>query len=760
MNSVTQTGMDSPVDVLSSAADGALYRDQNEIREVFRKIIRRKRIVFATMFVLTFLALVAQLVMAPLFTATSVVMIDPRQSKVGSIESVLADAANDTEAVLSQVEILTSRSLIGKVVDKLNLVNDPEFNTDLKPPSFLSKLNPIKWIPQSFVDSIFGADPVLTPEQAQEVIRNRVIDLLLKKKLKVKEKTRTRIIEIAATSESSNRALELANSIADIYLVDQLEAKFEATQRVTNWLNDRLAELRKKSDESDRAVAAYRTAHGLLESYKASATMLGGKGVTLLQQQTADLTTQLTLARADRAAAEAKLRQVKEAESRPGGEESVADVLDSQLIQHLKEEESAEERAIAELSAQIGDRHPKMIAARAQLDDIKSKIKSEIRKVILSLENATNIARAREGAVQSQIEDIKRQLTTANSAEVELRSLEEDADANRTLMQSFLADFKSTSSAAAGNIQTPDARIIARADRPIKPSFPKIPLFTMIALFLSGVIGVALAFAAEHLDRGFRSGVQFEQETNIPVLAMVPAVEEDKGRPADYLIDRPMSSYAEAVRSVYTNLLLTQGNEPLKTIVISSCQPGEGKSTMAISLTRMIASSGHRVVLIEADLRRPSIHKQLGVERNIGLAEVLIGSSTFEDAMYQDPKSSAAILLAGKETINPSKLLSSHQMTDLVKKLTQEYEIVVIDSAPVLAVSDGLLLSNRADGTIYCCRWASTTRETAALGLKVLQEAGARIVGAAITVVDQTKSRTYGYADTSYYYYAKRYYSE
>jgi capsular exopolysaccharide synthesis family protein len=181
---------------------------------------------------------------------------------------------------------------------------------------------------------------------------------------------------------------------------------------------------------------------------------------------------------------------------------------------------------------------------------------------------------------------------------------------------------------------------------------------------------------------------------------------------------------------------------------------------MAMSLTRMIASSGHKVILIEADLRRPSQHKQLGIERNIGLAEVLIGSATLEDAIYQDPKTSAAILLAGKETINPSKLLSSHQMTDLVKRLAQEYDIVIIDSAPVLAVSDGLLLSNRADGTIYCCRWASTTRETAALGLKVLQEAGARIVGASITVVDQSKSRSYGYADTSYYYYAKRYYSE
>ena len=760
MNNVTQAGMDSPVDALSSPGDGGLYRDQNEIREVWRKIIRRKRIVLATMFFLTALAIVAMLAAAPLYTTASIVMIDPRQSKVANLDAVLADAANDTEAVLSQVEILTSHNLIGKVVDKLDLVNDPEFNTDLKPPSFLSKVNPFKMIPKSFVDAIFGADPILTPEQERDRVRNRVIDMVAKTKLKVKEKTRTRIIEISATSQSRNRALELANTTADLYLVDQLDAKFEATQRVTNWLNERLADLRKKVDQSDRAVATYRASHGLLESYRASANVAGGKGVTLLQQQTADLTTQLTIARTDRVAAEAKLKQVKDAESRPSGDDAVAEVLDSLLIQHLREEESAEERAIAELSSQIGDRHPRMIAARAQLEDTHAKIHSEVRKVILSFENSANVARAREGAIMSQIEDIKKQLNTANTDEVELHTLEMDAQSNRTLMESFLGEFKQTSSAASGNIQTPDARIISRADLPVRPSFPKIPLFTTIALILSGLVGIALAFIAEHLDRGFRSGVQFEQETGMPVLAMVPAVDESKGRPADYMFERPMSSYSEAIRSIYTNLLLTQGSEPLKTIVISSCQPGEGKSTLAMSLTRMIASSGHKVILIEADLRRPSQHKQLGIERSIGLAEVLIGSASFEEAVYQDPKSSAEILLAGRETINPSKLLSSHQMTDLMKRLAQEYEIIIVDSAPVLAVSDGLLLSNRADGTIYCCRWASTTRETAALGLKVLQEAGARLVGAAITVVDQNKSRSYGYADTSYYYYAKRYYSE
>jgi len=736
------------------------YTDQNELREAFRKLWRRKRIVFVTMIVLTTLALVAMIVIAPRYTAVSAVLIDPRQPQVANVQAILGVGMNDTEAVLSEVEVLGSRQLIGKVVDKMHLVNDPEFNEELKPPTFLYYLNPLNLIPASVLNAVFGNDGEPTPEQMRERIRNRVIDLILKKKLKVEEKTRTRVIEISFKSESRAIAQEAANNIADLYLVDQLEAKFEATERVTSWLNERLAELRKKVDAADRAVAEYRGRTGLVQSYRASTGVMGGKGVTLLEQQSADLSTQLTMARADRGAAESKLRQVREAITKPGGEEGVAEVLDSQLIQQLTVQESELGRNIAELGAQYGERHPKMIAARAQLDDIHAKIQIEIKKIILGLENAANIARARENAIVSQLDDLKRQLVSSNGAEVQLQALEMEADSNRTLMQSFLDQFKQASAQESGNIQTPDARIISRADLPEKPSFPKIPLFTAAAAVLSGLIGIVLAFVAEHLDRGFRSGVQFEQETSIPVLAMIPQVEEDKGRPADYMIERPMSSYAEAVRSVYTNLLLTQGSDPLKTIVVSSCQPGEGKSTMAVSLARMIATSGHKVILIEADLRRPSVHNQLGIERGVGLAEVLIGSMTIEDAMFQDPKSSAHVLLAGKETLNPSKLMASHQMDELLAKLRVEYDAVIIDTAPVLAVSDGLLLANKADGTIYCCRWATTSRETSSLGLKVLREANARIVGAAVTAVDTKKSRTYGYADTSYYYYAKKYYSE
>ena len=746
-------------DAVEAVAPVRQYLDQNELREAFRKLWRRRNMVFSTMVILMTLTLIFVLQATPRYTGSVSVMVDPRSQKVIDVQSVLEGASKDTEAVYSEAEVLTSRQLIGQLVDKVGLQYTAEFNDTLKPPTLLSQINPIHWLPDEWVAVFKGQGNDFTPEQLKILDRNKVIDHVLLR-LKVAPKPRTRVVILSFQSESRDLAMRVPNTLAELYLTSQLDAKFEATQRVTNWLNERLTELRRKVDESDRAVETYRASNGLLNSYRAGGGMMAGKGVTLIEQQTADLTSQLTVARTDRVAAESKLKQIKEIVARPQGEESVAEVLDSPLIQHLREQEAEIERGIANLSQQYGERHPKLIAAHAQLDDTRSKIHSEVRKIILALENAANVARAREGAISSQLDDLKRQVVTSNSAEIKLRDLQMEADSNRAIMETFLARFKETSAQESGSLQTPDARIISRADLPEKASYPKIPTFMAVALVLSGLIGVVLAFIVEHLDRGFRSGVQFEHDTGTPVLAMIPQVAEAKGRASDYLMERPMSSYAEAIRSVYTSLLLTQGREQMKTIVISSCQPSEGKSTLAVSLTRMIASAGHRIILIEADLRRPSIHNQLGIERGPGLAEVLVGSAKLEDVLYRDTKTSADILLAGKETLNPSKLLASHQMEELMAQLAQRYEMVIIDTAPVLAVSDGLLLANRADGTIYSCRWATTSRETAALGLKELREADARVVGAVISMVNVKKSRTYGYADTSYYYYAKKYYSE
>ena len=262
----------------------------------------------------------------------------------------------------------------------------------------------------------------------------------------------------------------------------------------------------------------------------------------------------------------------------PQGQAAISEVADAPLLQHLREQESEAQRNIADLSAQFGERHPKLIAARAHLDDVQARIREEAKQHLTSLENAVNVDRAREAVVAGQIEELKKKSAAWNNSEVQLRALEMEAQANRTLMETFLSQFKQTSAQEKGGIQTADARIISRASIPGGPSSPHKSSFMALVVVVSGLIGVALALLAEYLDRGFRSGVQFEHHTGVPILAMISQVPKDKGMPADYLVDRPVSAYSEAIRSIYASILLSGTDEPLRTIVIASSSPRKARA--------------------------------------------------------------------------------------------------------------------------------------------------------------------------------------
>jgi capsular exopolysaccharide synthesis family protein len=745
---VTPERPDPPIQESARLSPLPIYLDQNELREAVRKIWRRRVLILATMAFVTALGAVRLYQIPPRYVASTMLIIDPRPNSVMSVEAMLAGGSRDAEAVYTEATVLTSRQLIDRLVGKLKLEADPEFNGALQPASLWQVINPLNLIPDDWRAALKGAPVDASPERQREALRDGLIDAVVGH-LEITPKPRTRILTVTFSSTSPETAALVANTLADLYLVNQLEAKFEATQRVANWLDQQLNDLRKKVDVSDRAV----------QEYRAHAGLLGGKGAAPVEQQVSELTTQLTVARTERAATEAKLRSFSEALA-GRGQQSLAAMMDSPMIQHLREQESEVQRSIADLSAQYGERHPKLIAARGHLEDIEARIREEAKKQLMALDNSANVARTREAVVAGQIEDLKKKVASWNASEVQLRALEMESAANRTLMETFLSQFKQTSAQEKGGIQTPDARIISRASVPGAPSSPNKTSFMGTVIIVSGLAGIALALIAEYLDRGFRSGVQFEQHTGTPALAMIPAVPKDKGLPADYLMDHPISAYAEAIRSVYASILLSGTSEPLRTIVIASAKPKEGKSTLALSLVRLIASTGHKAVLVEADLRHPSIHTQLGIDRRAGLAEVLIGSASLNDVLFRDEKSSADILLAGAELPNPSKLIASKQMTELLTKLAEQYERIIIDTAPVLAVSDGWLLTNQADGTIFTCLWAATTRETADLGLKELREANARVIGAVLSAVDTRKIRSYGYADTAFHYSSRKYYSD
>ncbi|PCJ59157.1 MAG: hypothetical protein COA65_06910 [Rhodospirillaceae bacterium] len=669
-------------------------------------------------------------------------MIDSQRSRVVDVEGFMSGLGMDSETVQNEIQVIASRSLAHKVVDKLGLMRDAEFNSSLREPGLL----------QTWMTSILGtSDDGLDEEARFERERIGVVDALLDH-LDVTREKRSRVLNIKFTTRTAKKAAKIVNVYADLYLFEQLEAKFEATRRGTAWLNERVADLRKTVEASEHVVEIFRKKTGLIR----------GTNTTVISQQISEINTQLILSRAQRAEAEARLQQVEVLVSLPGGVESAAEVLSSPLIQKLREQEAEVQRRAAELASEYGVRHPRMINVRAETQDLRAKIAGEVNKIVEGLRNEVGVSLAREKAISRNLKKLKIEASNTNSAEVRLRVLEREANANRALFDTFLSRLKET--AGQEGIQKPDARIISRADIPIVPSFPKIKLIFIIALASSIFMGIGVAFVMERLDTGFRSSEQVESMTEVATLGLMPMLSGrnlSEGGPEDYVLERPSSSFAEALRTIHTGFLLSDVDNPPKTILVTSSLPGEGKSTIVTSLARMLARSGQKILVIDADLRRPRLHKALRFPIQPGLVEVLSGAVDADGAIRLDKKSGLHVLTAGKGAPNPPELLGSEHFRTLIGSLKERYDLVLIDSPPVLVVSDARVMANVADKTIFVIRWVNTRREVASMGIRQLTSGGAKLAGAVLSMVNVRKHARYGYGDSGYYYGASRkYYSD
>jgi capsular exopolysaccharide synthesis family protein len=429
------------------------------------------------------------------------------------------------------------------------------------------------------------------------------------------------------------------------------------------------------------------------------------------------------------------------------------EVLNSPLIGKLREQETEIIRREADLSARYGDRHPSIINVRAELRDVRRQISQEINKIVGTLAQEVEISRARESSLQTNFLNLRDQASKTNNAEVKLRELEREAQANRTLYESFLARFKET--AEQQDMQQPDARIIARADVPVDPSFPNKKLFVMLALFGSALVGVFIAIVVERLDNGFRSTEQVEQLTGLSGLGMVPAVggrERLGSSPEDYLLRKPTSSFAESIRSVRTAILYSHVDKPPRAILVTSAVPEEGKSLLSLSLARSSAKAGQKVLLIDADLRRPKLTKLLNGRNDATLAELFAGQKTAEEVLNVDQESGLHFICGRAGMPNPQDMLASQHMRDFVRSVSQHYDLVIVDSPPVFAASDSLVLSRIVDATVFVVRWETTPRQVVIGALKQLQSVGGTIAGIVLSRVNVKKHARFGYGDQGYYY--------
>jgi polysaccharide biosynthesis transport protein len=731
------------------------------LRELWRALTRRKFVLLVTMLVITGGAFGYVSRQTPLYTAEALIHVQNRDAQVVQIEGVVEEMIADPATIESEIQLLTSRAFLRRVAEDLGLVNDPEFNPALREgasePSLLEMVNPFRYIPEEWWTSLGAWQQNELDDEAAKVdpaaaTLNGVVGKLINR-VEVVQVGRSYVISLSFLSEDAAKAAEIANKMAEEYLVTQVEAKYAAAERATDWLSKRIEELRGEVLEAEAKIVEYRTQNNLVD------TSNNNNPITL---QFFQLNSQLALAQAQRAEAEARLSQARSLVNSQGGVKSAALVLSSPLMASLRDQETQLIRRLSEMSTVYGEKHPQMVNTRAEIQSVRSKMEDEVQRIVQDLGNEVAVARAREQELTNNMARLQGDAAREDLAGVELSDLTREAETNRTLFQTFLTRFREI--VEQQGLQEADAKILSAADRPTAPSHPKTALFTLIAFVASLVLGVLLVFVIERWDSdyGFRSADEIQAALGTRALALVPDLSrrETQGIPAeDYILQKPNSAFAEALQRIRTSLFLSDGEHPPKTILVTSSVPLEGKSTIAAALARQSARSGLKVILIDADLRRPRLHEVIGLANQNGLSEVLTGRANPEAAIKRDEKSGLDFLPAGVGVVSPPDLFRSSTMKILLEEMAAYYDLVIIDTPPVTAVSDSFTLSGIVDKSVYVIRWEQTPRNVALAGIRQMVEAGADIAGIVLARVDVKKHARYGYADSGYYqgYYRKYY---
>lgn len=731
------------------AFSGSTAEPTFDFVELLSVLRRRKNVICACVALITVIGAAMIFQITPRYTAEASVLLDARKIDVVDVQAVLSNLPPDLAVVRGEIEVMKSPQIAAKVVNTLNLTSVPEFNSKLQQPSLFSPILQAEHWLFGLVRPALGIEQNIAPAipEDPQVALERSATYALLGHVNVTNDGRSYVLKVAVDSENPQLAANIANAYANAYLDAQLEAKFDAVKRANDWLNAHLTDLQAQVEASEGAVELYRAQHGL--------TQTDTNGDTLTSQQLGELNSQLILASADTAQKQANLSQIQD-KLRSGGITGAEQVLSDPIIQSLRQQEADLIQQEAQLAAKYKPEHPAMINIKAQINDAEQKIRDEVNKAVQAMAGDVVAARAKEQSLRDSLQALQKTSATQDQAAIQLHELQRQADSVKTLYDDFLNRFKQTS--AQEDIQQPDARLIVDARPPSTPSYPRTGLLISLVFLGSILTGLIAALGMERLDNGFRTGEQVERLAGIAPLGLVPDIRSNE-KPTDAIIAHPVSAYSEAIRTVRTALRYSDVDNPPKVVLVTSALPDEGKSVFSLSLARSVAFSGGRALLIDCDLRRPSVAKTLGLVPKAGLLSVFDSGFDAREAIMVDETSGLHVITATSGTANPQDILGSRQMRALIDKMRAQYDFVVLDTPPVLAVSDAFILSHVADTTMFLVRWGRTARPVVLGALKAFRQNGGHLAGIVLSRVDFRRHASYGYGDSGYYYgyYGKHY---
>ncbi len=687
-----------------------LYDDEFDVSGLVRTLWRGKWLIAAlALFGFSLGWYHATYRVTPYFKADATLALEVAREKLLNFQSVTEGFYGDDAAVTTEMAVITSRTMLGKLADELNLVQHPGFNPALMPESKPEPVQAVIAEAKSWLKKQLGASPPqpglpLSQHQLREHIVSRLGGMI-----DVTNVEWSYILVISATSRDRELAALLANTLARLYIEDQLELKFEKSRQATEWLTARVTDLQADVERSANE----------LKRFLAKADLISEEALAATNLRLKDQRDRLIDARSRHAADQDQLARLNAAVA-DGDIARIAAVANDPTLTRQAER-------------QVNDRQAARTFA-TRLEIIKARLTGAAARDADQIGVLERAIAEHEAAIARQSEEL-----------VRVEQLEREADANRLLYEYFLTRLKETS--VQEGLQQADSRIISSAIVPSYSFNPNGDRTIVLGVLLGLMAGAGLVLLRERMITAIRTPDELEDATSLPVLGQIPRI-PGRTRPAiiQYLTKRPASAAAEAVRNLRTSLVLSQSAAPPQLTVVTSALPGEGKSTTAVALAQNYAGLGKRVLLIEADIRRRTIARFLGLtESPNNLLSVLAGEVAIADAVQRTPRLEFDVLLGATTDVNPADVLSSDAFAALLSTARQDYDVIIVDTPPLLIVPDARIVSQYADAVLLSVLWNRTTLTQVTDALKELTSIGIRPSGLVLSNVDPKRMKQLGY---------------
>jgi len=698
-----------------------------------RILLRFKWQVLGTIVVCLLITLMMVMAIKPVYRGTATLLIEPRSTNIVKIQEVYEPDRNGwnlSEYQNTQIELLRSRVLAEQVFEELKLGEHPEYAATPAAASEAGLLADIKTALKGYLNKKSAAET-----------GNRGVDLLVED-LRIEPVIDTSLVKVHADAQDPKLGADIANALVNAYIRYERQSRGGITEQASGWLNQRLEEIRGDLERAEKSLQAFYDSEQLVN-------VGGARG--MVESEITDNAQRLREARKVKTELENVYRRIVAANGAVERLQEISAIVKEPLVDTTRRAFLDAQREIGGLESRYGKNHPKMAAATARLNETREAYNRQVLIAADVIRSQYEIAQSTESSLAGIVQSSKAQIQGLDRKQNQLQMLQREVDSNRKLYETFLERAKETD--IAGNLDIGKTRVVEPAAVPSKPYRPRKILWLATAGLLGIVLGTGIALLRGYLDDTIKTPLDIERLLGIPALAVLPRVRKT-GRGGEKLvhmeIEQPEAMFSEGVRTLRTSLLLSDVNHRRKRVLVTSAVPGEGKTSIALNLA-MALGQMEKVILIDADLRKPSIASRLNLpEKTKGITDVLAGTVELGPCILRHAEGNIDVLACGTLPPNPLELLSSARFAVLLQTLTERYDRIVMDSPPTMPVSDALVLSRSADAVLFLVKADSTTGRLISASVKQLRKAGAPLIGAVLNQADTKRQSGFSYG---YYYY-------